>query len=208
MHTKPIIKPGARESEYWYLVKKVWCKVKYNDNYDKITKKYFFKNFLKCCEDVSFEWNYKDKKGNLKYPTEDDYDYASKHVFKKYEWDNCAESYEEAEMDDSFKRAIKIRKKGREKRTLKNMEHYDKLDAHEDTLIQEQEEGANHEYRIRAIEETKSSILLASDKELGFDETKLKINGKVDTKVTHQTAEMKAAKLKELKEKMKEMAYD
>lgn len=34
------------------------------------------------------------------------------------------------------------------------------------------------------------------------------IDGKVNAKVTHQTAEMKAAKLKELKEKMKEMTYD
>lgn len=34
------------------------------------------------------------------------------------------------------------------------------------------------------------------------------IDGKVNAKITHQTAEMKAAKLKELKEKMKEMTYD
>lgn len=210
MHTKPIREPGAREPLYWFLVKQVWCKVKYNENHNRITKKDFFKNFLKYCKDISFDWTYKDKEGNLKYPTEDDYDYAAMACFKKYKWDACAESYEEYEMPESLKRAIKIRKKGIEKRTLKNMEHYDDLDALEDRLIKDQKsKGAHNEYRIRAIEESKSAILTASDKELGLDETKLKIDGKLDAKVKPEIPpEVKLKRIDELAKRMEKMDYD
>lgn len=210
MHTKPIREPGAREPIYWFLVKQIWCKIKYNDNYNQITKKNFFKNFLKYCKDTGIDWTYKDKKGNIKYPTEEDYEYAAASCFKKYKWDECAKSYEEAEMPASLQRAIKIRKKGIEKRTIKNMRHYDELDNHEDKLIQEQRENdKNHEYRIRAIEETKASILTASDKELGLDETKLKIDGKFDAKVKPEIPpEVKLKRIEELAKRMEKMNYD
>ena len=160
MYSKPICEKGAREPLFWYEVKKVWLQVKYIPKYNSISKKEFFTNFLKYCEIISKQWDRKDKQGNIKIPTADDYDYASMNCFSKYKWDECFEQYEEAQMTNSERRVLKNRRKRKEPKTNEDWDLIDDIDEELRHLMEGQKQGEHNEYRIAKLIETK--VLLES----------------------------------------------
>ena len=170
MYTKPICEKGAREPLFWFEVKKVWLQLKYLPKYNSISKKEFFTNFLKYCEIISKDWDCKDKQGNIRIPTIDDYDYASMNCFSKYKWDECFDQYEIDRMTNSQKRVLKNYNKSIETKVMKNEEQYERIDANIDNMLSEQEDiGAHHEYRIAKDIESKNQLDEKSRQLLGLD---------------------------------------
>lgn len=171
MYSKPIIGKGKREPLFWFKLKQVWLKVKYKDHHNKITKKEFFRNFQKYCDKYGIDWDFTDKKGNVKTPTLKDYEYADKNrCFKKYAWDECFTQYEFDEMTNSDKRKRKIYQKNEEDKLIKNEEQYFRIDEHIDKLLTEQEEtDAHNEYRIAKDIESKNQLDEKSRQLLGLD---------------------------------------
>ena len=171
MYSKPIVGKGKREPLFWFKLKQVWLKVKYKDHHDKISKKEFFRNFQQYCEKYGIDWEFTDKKGNLKTPTLKDYEYADKNrCFKKYAWDECFTQYEFDEMTNSDKRKRKIYQKNEEEKLIKNEEQYFRIDEHIDRLLTEQEEiDTHHEYRIAKDIESKNLLDEKSRQIIGLD---------------------------------------
>ena len=153
-----------------HQIKLAWLKVHYKDDFNKISKREFFTNFLQILENMSIPWNCRDENGNLKYPTLEDYDYASKNCFSKYDWDGCFKQFEMDEMTESDKRKLRFYNKRTEKKLIKNEEQYDRIDAHIDKLLLEQEQDDIHnEYRIAKDIESKNQLDEKSRQILGLD---------------------------------------
>ena len=181
MYTRRIIGKKKREPEYWFKIKEAWLEVKYHDNHDKLSKKEFFRNFLKYLEKYGITWDFKDKKGNIKIPNLKDYEYADKNrCFKKYLWDECYEQYEIDRMTTAEQNAVKAYKKSIAKRTIKRLEQIEELDEHEDKLIKQQKEDDVHnEDKILKTEKAKATKEANIREELGLTKTKVEFDGKV-----------------------------
>ena len=170
MYNTPIRGKGVNESDYMHKVKQAWLQIHFLDDFKAITKKEFFKNFLDILEKYDIPWDCKDKEGNLKYPTEEDYDYCRKNCFSKYKWNECYDQYEFDNMDESIKRAKKLYNKRILKKTIRNEKQIDRINDNIDKLLSEQEDQElHHEYRIAKDVETKNNLDDNSRKLLGLD---------------------------------------
>lgn len=199
MYTHPIREDGAREPDFWYEIKLVWLKVKYHDTWDSISKSDFFINFQKHCEDRSITWNFKDDDGNIKIPTKKDYDHAAKHCFKKYRWDECFEQYERDQMTNAEKKALKAFQKTVPKRIIKELEQIERLDAHTDKLLTEQEQfDVHHEKAIMQTGKTKTAKLNMVREELELNKQRFEFEGNVNQEVNVNRLELVKQKRKEL----------
>ncbi len=200
MYTQRIIGEGKRESEYWFKIKQIWLKVKYQDHYDKISKRNFFKNFLEYSQKCGETWDYKDKNGNIKIPDEKDYDHARKHsCFKKYQWDECFEQYEHDQMTNAEKKAMKAFKKTVPKRILKELEQIERLEAHTDKLLTEQEQfDVHHEKAIMQTGKVKNAKLNMVREELELNKQRLEFEGNLNQNVKVNRMELVKQKRKEL----------
>lgn len=200
MYNQPIIGEGTRESPFWFAVKTVWIKIKYKDNFDKISKKEFFRNFTKYCDEYGVTWDCTDKKGNPKIPNIKDYALANKNgYFKKYAWDKCFEQYEHDQMTNAQQKALKAFKKAIPERTLKKLDQINKLDDHTDKLLTEQEEfDVSNEKKILQTEKASAEKLKNLREDLGLNTQKFEFKGNVNKEVTVNRMELVKQKRKEL----------
>ena len=183
MYKQRLIDNKRREPEFWFEVKKVWLKIMYKENWGKISKRYFFEHFSELCKKYGIEWNFKDKEGNPKIPNLKDYEYANKNsCFKKYEWDECFEQYENDRITDAEKKAKKTYKKKVYERVLKKLDQLDQLDKHEDKLLKEQENGKNHEDKILKTEKAMRDKERGIKEDLGLnDDKKITLEGNINS---------------------------
>lgn len=218
-YKKPLRKKGVRETVFAHTVKLCWFHIKFEDINNKISLKKFCEDFENIViiggiwERVLSEYNidcdlYKED-GSIHKP---DYKklFSKKGWINQYEW---KEQYPIFKSDMLMSTEATEREKYLRYMVKLNQEDYELMNTcHEkerEYRKREEETGKDMTYYRNKNNETKSQTDERLRKRNGFDKTKVEFEGNVKADVEHKmTAETKARKLIELRERMEKMAYD